>query len=443
MTRRKMKLSWFCQGGGSYHQAGWRHPSSTPDLAGDIGLWIDIARRLEAAKFDMMFVADIICPPDADRPDIFPYNSAADRLEPMTWLAAIATHTRNLGLAGTIATSYRPPYDVAREVASLDRISRGRAAWNVVTGISSEDATQYADQVFPPAQARYAKGEEFVDVVLKLWASVQPGAFPHDKDTGVYTDPDKVRLVDHVGDYFKVRGPLGIEPSPQGRPVLAQAGQSEEGRRLAARVGEAVFTAQQSFEAAKAYADDIRRRAAAFGRDPDHVKVLPGCMVVVGDSRVEAEDKWAAINDLIDLRPARTRLQMALKSFDLTNYGLDDLFPDLPPEALVSRGANHLEAARRERLTLREVLVRSSASNAHLVLIGTPTDVVDEMERWFEGGACDGFNLMPAVMPASLYDFVEMALPELRRRGLFRTEYEGATLRENLGTPEDKIPLCL
>jgi FMN-dependent oxidoreductase (nitrilotriacetate monooxygenase family) len=438
---RKMKLSWFCQGGGSYHQAGWRHPLTRPDYASDFGLWIGAARALEAAKFDMMFVADIICPPDADRPDIFPYNSAADRLEPMTWLAALAMHTRSLGLVGTIATSYRPPYDVAREIASLDSISAGRAGWNVVTGISPEDAKQYADQQFPEAQARYAKGEEFVDVVLKLWGSVEPGAFPRDKDSGVYTDISKVHLTDHVGEYFKVRGPLGIEPSRQGRPVLAQAGQSEEGRQLAARVGEVIFTAQSSFESAAAYRQDIRRRAEAFGRNPDHVKILPGCMVVVGDSREAAEDKWRSLDALIDLRPARTRLQMALKFFDLSKCALDDPFPDLPPEALVSRGANHFEAARREGLTLREVLIRSSGSNAHLVLRGTAADVVDQMEHWFHRGACDGFNIMPAIMPASLDDFVDHVLPELRRRKLFRRRYEGRTLRENMEIPADAIPL--
>lgn len=441
MVERRMRLSAFCQGSGSYHQAGWRHADARPEMGSDISLWIALAQKLEHAKLDMMFVADIISPPDAEQPDIFPFNSAADRFEPMTWLAALAGQTSRIGLAGTIATSYRPPYDVAREVASLDLLSGGRAAWNVVTGIAPEDATQYADQQFPPQAERYAKGEEFVDVVLKLWGSVQPGAFPRDKQSGLYTDLAKIDVIRHSGKFFKVRGPLGIAPSPQRRPVLAQAGQSEEGRQLAARVGEIVFTAQSSFDAAKAYYDDIRARAAAFGRDPDHLKILPGCMIVAGDSRSEADDKWAALNDLVDLRPARTRLQMALKFVDLADLPLDAPFPEMPPEAVVSRGMNHVEAARREGLTLREVLIRSSGSNAHNVIKGTPRDIADQMEHWFVGGACDGFNLMPAVMPASLDDFVEKVLPELRRRGLFRSEYEGKTLRENLGIPADPIPL--
>ncbi|RVT93045.1 LLM class flavin-dependent oxidoreductase [Sphingomonas crocodyli] len=441
MTKRQMRLSGFCQGNGSYHQAGWRHPDARPEHGSSYDLWVETAKKMEAAKFDMMFVADIISPPDAEQPDIFPFNSAADRLEPMTWLAGLAAHTKHLGLAGTIATSYRPPYDVARELASLDLISGGRAAWNIVTGIAPEDATQYADQVFPPQADRYEKGEEFVDVVLKLWASVEPGAFRRDKQSGTYTDAEKVHLIRHAGRFFNVRGPLGIEPSPQRRPVLAQAGQSEEGRRLAARVGEIIFTAQSDFTAAKAYYDDIRSRASALGRNPDHVKILPGCMVITGESRAEADEKWAQLNELIDLRPARTRLQMALKFVDLSDLPLDAPFPEMPPEAVISRGMNHVEAARREGLSLREVLIRSSASNAHLVVRGTAADVVDQMEHWFTGGACDGFNLMPAVMPTSLDDFIAAVLPELRRRELFRTEYEGTTLRANLGLPADPIPL--
>lgn len=441
MNKRQIKLSAFCAGSGSYHQAGWRHPASNPHYGSDFSLWIDIARKLEAAKFDMLFVADLISPASAAQPELFPYSSDANRFEPMTWLAGLIAHTTHLGLAATIATSYRPPYDVAREVASLDLMSGGRAAWNIVTGISPEDATQYADQQFPPPEERYARGEEFVDIVLKLWASVERGAYPCDKQTGVYTDQSKVHLINHVGRYFRVRGPLNVAPSPQGRPLLVQAGQSEEGRRLASRVGEAVFTAQATFEQAKAFYDDIRGRAATRGRNPDHVKIMPGCMIIVGDSRQEAEDKWGEINERVDLRPAMTRLQMALKFIDLTAYPLDGPFPELPPEAVVSRGINHLEAAKREGLTLREVLIRSSGSNAHFTCKGTGKDVVDQLQHWFEDGACDGFNLLTAVMPASLDDMIQTVVPELRHRGLFRTDYEGTTLRENLGIPTDSIPL--
>lgn len=432
-----MKLGAFC--GGSYHQAGWRHPRASH--AADIEQWINLARKLEAAKFDMMFVADTASPSNADNPEVFRYLAAGDNLEPMTLLAAISQHTTHLGLAGTIATSYRAPYDAAREVLSLDVISGGRMGWNVVTGIAPDDAAQYADQTFPPLEERYARGEEFVDVVLKLWSSIRPGAYLRDKAGGIYKDPDKLRMIDHAGKYYRVRGPLKGVPSPQGRPVLIQAGQSPDGRAMASRIAEAIFTAQSTFDEAKSFRDDIRARAAAWGRDPDHLKVLPGAVVVVGDTRAEAEDKWAELQGLIDLEAARASLELALKGFDLSGYDLDAPFPEVPAESIVSRGRNHVEAARREGLTLREVLIRSSGSNAHFAPIGSVQEVCDQLQYWFESGACDGFNFMPAVNPVSFDDIMEKIVPELRRRGLVRTEYEGRTLRDNLGVPPAALPL--
>jgi FMN-dependent oxidoreductase (nitrilotriacetate monooxygenase family) len=438
-TKRKMKLGAFC--GGSYHQAGWRHPDADNAFGHDISKWVELARKLEAAKFDMMFIADTATPSDAENPTVFPFMSGGDNLEPMTLLSAISAHTTHLGLAATIATSYRPPYDAAREVLSLDAISGGRAGWNIVTGISPDDGAQYADQVFPPQEERYARGEEFVDVVLKLWNSIEPGAYPHDKQGGYYKDPAKIHLIRHEGRYYKVRGPLKGVPSPQGRPLLIQAGQSPEGRAMASRVAEAIFTAQSTFEQAKAFRDDIRDRATQWGRDPEHLKVMPGALVVLGDSRQEAEDKWAELDGYIDLRAAQARLQMALKFYDLTGHDLDAPFPDIPAESVVSRGRNHVEAAKREGLTLRQVLVRSSQSNAHFATIGTVSDVADQLQHWFEDGACDGFNFLPAVYPTSFDEIMEKLVPELQRRGLFRTEYEGRTLRENLGVPAAPLPL--
>ncbi len=434
-----MKLGAFC--GGSYHQAGWRHPLSDTDYAPDINRWVALARKLEAAKFDMLFVADTASPGDAGKPDVFRYAGAGDNLEPMTLLAALSAHTTHIGLAATIATSYRPPYDAARELLSLDVISGGRAGWNIVTGISPDDAAQYADQAFLPQEERYARGEEFVDVVLKLWGSVEPGAYPRDKLGGIYKDLDKIRQIDHAGKYYRVRGPLKGTASPQGRPLMIQAGQSEEGRAMASRVAEAIFTAQSTFEQGKAFRDDIRARAAAWGRDPDHVKVMPGAVLIVGESRQEAQDKWGELEALIDLRAAMAQLQLALKGFDLSGHDLDAPFPDVPAESVISRGMNHVEAAKREGLTLRQVLIRSSGSNAHFSAIGTVSDVADQLQHWFEGGACDGFNFMPAVNPVSLEDVADKVVPELRRRGLCRTEYEGRTLREHLGIPAAPLPL--
>lgn len=439
MARQQMKLSFFSGGSGGYHQAGWRHPTAQAN-GSEFNYWAKLARKLEAAKFDMIFVADIASMFAAENPEIFRYN-AFNGFEPMTKLAALAMVTKKLGLAGTIATSYRPPYDAAREIASLDLLSGGRAGWNIVTGISPDDAAQYADQVFPPPELRYKRGGEFVDVVLKLWSSIEPDAALCDKESGVYWDKDKVHLVQHRGDYYNVRGPLSVNPSPQGRPVLIQAGQSEEGRQLASRVAEAVFTAQSDFDLAKAFRDDIHARAARWGRNPEHLKILPGCVIIVGESRAEADEKWEELNTLIDIRPAMQRLQMALKWIDLSQYDLDAPFPEVPPEATISRGSNLVKDARAEGLTLRQVLVRNSGTNAHFLCRGTVKDVSDQLEHWFTEGACDGFNLQGATMPASLDEILEKVVPELQRRGLFRTEYEGSTLRENLGIPAEPIPL--
>lgn len=436
---RQMKLGAFC--GGSYHQAGWRHPRSGAERTADIGAWVELARKLEAAKFDMMFVADTASPSNAEEPAVFRYLAAGDNLEPMTLLAAISQHTTHLDLAATIATSYRPPYDAAREILSLDVISGGRVGWNIVTGISPDDAAQYADQNFPPLDERYARGDEFVDVVLKLWSSIEPGAYVRDREGGIYKDLDKIHLINHAGKFYRVRGPLKGVPSPQGRPLLIQAGQSPDGRAMASRVAEAIFTAQSTFEQAKSFRDDIRSRAAAWGRNPDHVKTMPGVVVTVGETRQEAEDKWAELESLIDLNAARASLELALKGFDLSGYDLDAPFPDVPAESVVSRGANHVEAAKREGLSLRQVLVRSSGSNAHFAVMGSVKDIVDQLEHWFTGGACDGFNFMPAVSPISFDDVIEKVVPELRRRGLCRSEYQGRTLRENFGIPAAPISL--
>ncbi len=365
--KRRMKLGGFC--GGSYHQAGWRHPRCDAAFGESIESWIALARKLEAAMFDMIFVADTASPSDATEPEIFRRMSSGDNLEPMTLLAALSAHTTRLGLAATIPTSYRPPYDAARELLSLDAISGGRVGWNIVTGISPDDAAQYADQVFPPQAERYARGDEFVDVVLKLWDSVRPGAYLRDRTSGIYKDLDRIGAIDHAGRHYRVRGPLKGVPSPQERPLLIQAGQSPEGRAMASRVADAVFTAQSVFADAVAFRDDIRARAAAWGRDPDHVKVMPGVVILIGDTRAEAEDKRAELEGLIDLGAARARLQLALKSFDLSGYDLDAPFPDVPPASVVSRGRTHVEAARREGLTLREVLLRSYR--------------LDEWARWF------------------------------------------------------------
>ena len=436
---RQMKLCVYMMGGNSsYRMGGWRDPGSHPDIGSNFARWVDIAQRLERAKFDMMFIADIIGPMDFGRPEAFARSPYGDRFDPITLLGGLAAVTHNLGLAATVATAYTKPYDVARRIASLDLMSSGRAGWNIVTGQIPDDAALYGMQ-YDPRVDRYAKGEEFVDVVTALWGSVEAGAYPRDKETGIYADVAKVHPVDHKGEHYTMNGAFSVTPSPQGRPILVQAGQSDDGRNLAARVAEVIFTVQSSYELAKAYYDDVKERAGAFGRARDDLKILPGAVPIIGRTRAEADEKEAYLDSLIDPKLVANSIPKLLKSTGLPESALDGPVPDLPPTA-DGRAHNYVALAGRDNLTLRQALVRVTATNAHWSVKGTPADIADQLEHWFTNGACDGFNLLCPTMPAALDDFIELVLPELRRRGLFRTEYEGTTLRENLGVPAMPIP---
>lgn len=436
---KKMKLCVYMMGGNSsYRMGGWRAPGSYADIGSNFARWVDIAQKLERAKFDMMFIADIIGPMGFDKPEVFARSPYGDRFDPVTLLGGLAAATRRLGLAATVPTAYAKPYDVARRIASLDLMSGGRAAWNVVTGQIPEDAALFG-MPYETRVDRYAQGEEFVDIVTALWSSIDAKAYPRDKATGIYADVTKVRAVEYEGKHYTVHGAFSVTPSAQGRPVLIQAGQSEDGRALAARVAEVVFTVQVSFELAKAYYRDLKARAAAFGRSPDHVKILPGVVPIVGQTRAEADAKEAFLDELIDPTLAASSVMKLLKSTGLPDTALDGPIPDLPPTA-DGRAHNFVALARKENLTLRQAIVRISATNAHWTIKGTAVEVVDQLEHWFRNGACDGFNLLCPTMPPALDDFIDLVLPELRRRSLFRTEYEGATLRENLGVPMTLIP---
>jgi FMN-dependent oxidoreductase (nitrilotriacetate monooxygenase family) len=434
-----MKITVFMVGSSHYHDVGWRRQTSFSDLSYNVKRWIEIAQRIEAAKLDAIFVADHIGPLEYGTDEVFSRSPRGDRLHPIPLLAALAVSTRRVGLAATIMTSYTQPYDVAREFSSLDLISGGRAAWNIVTGATMQDALQYGGGFAAPEE-RYARGEEFVNVVTRLWDSVEEGAFPRNKVSGIYADPSKIHAIDFQGKYYNVKGPLSVERSPQGRPILVQAGQSSPGRALASRVADVIFTAQDSYESASAFYSDIRRRAAEFGRDPTAVKILPGVMPVIGESRAHADEKEAELRSLIDPLVGIRKLNLWLHGIDLSKYDLDQPFPELPPSATVSRGANYVNMARKENLTIRQVMVRASESNAHFRVKGTPIDIADQLEHWFKSGAADGFNLLCENLPDSLDDFIRLVVPELRRRGLFRHDYEGKTLRENLGVPLAPIP---
>jgi FMN-dependent oxidoreductase (nitrilotriacetate monooxygenase family) len=432
----KMKFAVFLMADSNYHIAGWRHPDAYVDAGSNIQRWIEFAKTLERGKLDMLFVADVIGVPGVHNPESLRYASTVDKFEPFTLLAALSSVTHRLGLVATSATAYNEPYNVARTLASLDHLTGGRAGWNLVTGGSYEDAANFSQPVHAAHGDRYERGEEFVDVVRGLWDSYDRDAFPRDKASGRYVDPAKVHGLNHTGKYFSVKGPLSVGRPPQGYPVIVQAGTSEPARKLSARVADVVFTAQSSIDDAKAFYADVKGRMQQHGRHPDDLKVMPGVAMYIGGSQREAEDKCEALNALIPIEVAVSRLSRMLGGVDLSGYALDEPMPEVQGNAArMSTPLNYVRLARRDNLTLRQVAMRSAAGKDHWTLIGTPQTIADELERWFVEKAADGFNLLPPHVPGAINEFVDRVVPELQRRGLFRTDYEGATLRENLGVP--------
>ncbi len=432
----KMKFAVFLMADSNYHIAGWRHPEAYVDAGSNFQRWVEFARTLERGKLDMLFVADVIGVPGTKDIESLSYNPTIDKFEPFTLLAALSTVTSRIGLVATSATAYQEPYNVARTLASLDHLTAGRAGWNLVTGGSYEDAANFSQASHAAHGDRYERAEEFVDVVRGLWRSYDPGAFPRDKASGRYIDPGKLHVLNHTGKYFSVKGPLSVGRPPQGYPVIVQAGMSEPARQLSARVADVVFTAQSSIDDAKVFYADVKGRMQTFGRHPDDLKIMPGVAMYIGRSQQEAEDKVEQLNSLIPTHVALARLSRMLGGVDLSGYALDEPMPEVQSNAArVSTPLNYVRLARREKLTLREVAMRSAAAKDHWTLVGTPEQIADRLEQWFVEKAADGFNLLPPHMPGAINDFVELVVPELQRRGLFRTEYEGATLRENLGVP--------
>lgn len=433
---RKMKLAIFLTGDGNYHMAGWRLPEATTDGGQNIRRWVDAAKTMERGKLDMLFIADGPGVGGTEDMKTLSLTSRIDRLDPVTILSALAMTTERLGLVGTISTSYTEPFNVARSVASLDHISGGRAAWNIVTSGNKDDALNYNLETHVPHADRYARAEEFVDVVRGLWDSYDDDAFPRDKASGLYMNPDKVHFLNHKGRRFSVRGPATVPRSPQGHPVLVQAGSSEAGMNLSARVADVVFTSQSSLGNARDFYDNVKGRCDRFGRSPDHMKVMPGVLIFVGRTEAEAREKYEALQALIPLRVALQRLSNNLGGVDLSGFDLDAPLPDIPVNtARVSAVESYVAISRRDGLTLRQMAMRSAAAKHHWTLIGSVTQVADQLEEWFLNGAADGFNVLANSNPCGIDDFVDQVVPELRRRGLFREEYEGRTLRQNLGLP--------
>jgi FMN-dependent oxidoreductase (nitrilotriacetate monooxygenase family) len=396
---------------------------------------VQLAQAAEAAKFDLVFLAD----GSGTRGDNVDFlsrtaHSYVAQFEPITLLSALAAVTERIGLVGTASTTFNEPYHIARKFASLDHISGGRAGWNLVTSSNEHEAKNFNFDEHLAHATRYARATEFADVVSGLWDSWDEDAFVRDKAAGRFFDPSKRHVLNHRGEFFNVRGPLNVARAPQGHPVVVQAGSSEAGKALAARTAEVIFTAQQTTADAVAFYADVKGRLAQYGREPDDLKIMPGVMPIVGRTESEAREKFDELQALIDPAVGLAMVSTLTGGFDLSGYPLDGPIPELPEtNASKSRQALTLELARRENLTIRELYLRVAGARGHWQIVGTPEQIADALEERFVSYGADGYNVMPALLPDTLNDFIELVLPELRRRGLFRDEYEGRTLRENLG----------
>ena len=426
---RKMRLGVFLAGTGS-NMASWRHPDAIADGAINLEYYRELTRKAEDAKLDFVFFGDGLYISEKAHPNFL------NRFEPLTLLATLAANTTRIGLAATLSTTYSDPYTVARQFASIDHISGGRAGWNIVTSPLEGSALNYSRPEHPQHDLRYRIADEFVEVAKGLWDSWEEGAFVRNKDTGQFIDPSKMHRLGYEGEFFSVQGPLNISRSRQGRPVLIQAGSSEAGRDFASRHADVIFTGQPSLEAARQFYDDVKGRAERHGRNPDEVLILPGCAPVVGSTEAEAERKYLEIASLVDIQDALNYLGRYFNDMDFSKYELDEPFPELGDFARngwESATDQLKQVAREECLTLRQMALRTTTHRG--VFAGTPSQVADTMQEWFEAGAVDGFMMNAAVLPLGLNDFVDTVLPVLKDRGLFRTEYEYETLHENLGLP--------
>ena len=436
MTQRtgQLRLGAFLYPSG-HHIAAWRHPEAQADAGVNFRHYVRLAQTAEAARFDLVFLADGV----GTRGDNVEFlsrtaHSYVAQFEPITLLSALAAVTEHVGLVATASTSFNEPYHIARKFASLDHISGGRAGWNLVTSSNEHEAKNFnRDKHFDHAE-RYERAIEFAEVVGGLWDSWEDDAFLRDKGQGRFFDPERRHVLDHKGRFFQVRGPLNVARSPQGHPVVVQAGSSEAGRDLAARTAEVIFTAQQTLEDAVDFYSDVKGRLAQYGRHPDDLKIMPGVFPIVGRSESEAREKFEQLQALIDPKVGLALVSGLTGGFDLSGYPLDGPIPELPEtNASKSRQLLTIELARRENLTIRQLYLRVAGARGHWQLVGTPVQIVDQLEERFVKGGADGYNVMPPVLPAGLDDFVELVIPELRRRGLFRSDYEGRTLRDNLG----------
>jgi len=432
---RQMHLGVFVLGAGN-HSAGWRWEGAAVSN-NDLAVIQEIARIAERGKFDLLFVSDGLDYEQGDLP------SFMCRFEPTSLISVLSAHTTRLGLGATVSTSFTEPYNVARLFASIDHISHGRAAWNVVTSSRPKAALNFNLDRQMDHELRYQRAEEFVDVVKGLWDCWDDGALVADKVSGVYIDDGKIRPLDHKGRFFQVKGPMSIARCPQGHPVIIQAGGSPSGLELAARTADVVFSVVQELDSAKKAYADLKGRMAKYGRSPEQLSILPGVMPIVGASEAEAKEKLNRLQSWLTPTNALTLVTGRI-GYDVSGYPLDGPVPPPPP----SEGGRTFhrvlyDMARRQNMTLRDLYNLTAAARGHWVICGTPTGIADTLEEWFVEGAADGYNILPAYFPGAFADFVDLVVPELQHRGLLRRDYEGQTLRDHLGLPRAAPPARL
>jgi len=424
-TKRQMHLGVFVLGTGN-HRAGWRNDGAAASN-NELPVIQEIARIAERGKFDLLFVSDGLVMNPGDHP------SFLCRFEPTTLISVLSGMTTHLGLGATVSSSYSEPFNVARIFASIDHISNGRAAWNVVTSAQEAAARNFSRQQHMEHEHRYEVANEFVDVVKGLWSCWRDGAIVADKVTGQFIDASKVQPLNHEGRFFQIKGPINMARSPQGHPVIIQAGGSPSGLELAARTADVVFSVVQELQTAKAAYADLKGRMAKYGRTPDEIAVLPGVMPIVGHTDAEAKAILSRLQSFLTPENALVLVSHRL-GYDVSGFPLDGPVP-APPEGQGTRTFSRVlfETARRDNMTLRDLYNLTAAARGHWVLSGTPKRIADTLEQWFAEGAADGFNILPPYFPGAFSDFVDLVVPELQRRGLFRHDYEGTTLRGHFG----------
>jgi len=433
---RQLRLGAFMRPA-SIHTGAWRYPGAWPDMNFNFAHTRQAIQTLERAKFDAFFMADYMAVLNMPI-DALKRSHTSTSFEPFTLLSALSQVTERIGLVATGSTTFDAPYHIARRFASLDHLSGGRAGWNIVTTSNPDAALNFGLDEHMEHGERYRRAREFYDVVTGLWDSWADDAFIRDIEDGIFFDPAKMHVLNHKGKYLSVRGPLNIARPIQGWPVIVQAGASDSGRQLAAETAEAVFTAQSDLTAGRQFYADVKGRMEKLGRSREYMKILPACFVVVGETVEEARAKRAKLDSLVNYANAIASLSIAL-GHDASKFDPDGPLPEKIPESNASKSGREraIALARREKLTVRQLAQRLGGYSG-LAMVGTPKTIADEMEEWLASEGSDGFTVMFPYLPGGLDDFVNLVIPELQRRGLFRREYEGTTLRENLGLPRPK-----